>query len=460
MKGALGLIGLVALAGGGFALYSWAFSGSNDAPLTADGILIFDSAKAVEQHYGFIGKTYSAAIPAWADETVGRYGARRSEFFDHYFRIRFMAERPASIARSDALAELNRVRAQKGKKLWSSAALNQAQLYTVAADADMTGGKRGHMVPDVTMFQRQDESILTGLKVLFTLNTSAGVLSVDPGDPHVLMLAQSRDINAIAITMRFSGDWSKADISIPDSANGPGVKTTAVLEQTGIPEGAYRARLTITALQDGMGQAPAFPQYEYPRVREAGLLNPTIPLYFHPDGDYSGKAYLAGKTYRIHAAQRDGALKIFLDDDGMLSFDPTKPTTTVMRLANHTVVGVLYTATLEKAQLDGKEAQLAANYSALGSVPETVVGAPNVWGTYFPDLGQAATTPARTATKPVHTAAPSQAHSVSPAKGKEVFVMRPRAVAPAKAAAPDPNRQKTDAEIEAEMQLAHKQRKY
>jgi hypothetical protein len=37
-------------------------------PLVADGILVFDSAKAAADRYGYIDKTYTAALPSLPEE--------------------------------------------------------------------------------------------------------------------------------------------------------------------------------------------------------------------------------------------------------------------------------------------------------------------------------------------------------------------------------------------------------
>jgi hypothetical protein len=458
---------LFVLLGGVAALGFWAFGSTDEAPLTADSILVFDSQRATADRYGYIGKSYTAALPAFADEAHPQSGTpHRVDGFDHYFRIRFAAERPAAQIRADALAELNRIRRQKGKRTWNNAALLKAQLYTISADIDMTGGKRGHAGPDCTMFQR-DDTIQASLRALFSSNPGAGQLAVDPGDPHVLAVTIKRDTGVMtngtwstvveAFTMRFASDWKTAEISLPDAGGGTATVTATTQDAT-VPEGPYLLTLATT----GIVNATTGAEYMFAGMRDAGRINPTIPVYLHRDGDSAGKAYLVGKTYRLHAGTRDGALKLFADDVAVLSIDPARPTSSLLRYGS---LFVSYTATLTKADLHGKEQQLAANLATLGNVPETVTGAPNVWGTYF-DLRQRQYTAKDILTDPAlrqvfghaQTSAAGgsmalEAAATHPARPTAPTAhAAPRLAHTPAAAAPDPNRPRTDAEIIKEMQ--------
>jgi len=477
----LALIGLVVIIGCTAGLYFWAFD-SGQVPLTADGIVLFDSQKALAERYGYIGRTYTAALPSWPEEAHPTEGMpTRADGFDHYFRIRFATERPASVVRTDELAEWNRVRAQKGKRTWNTAALNKAQLYMIGADIDMTGGKREHAHPDVTMLQAQDD-LLSSLKAAF--QNGGAALGVDPGDPHVLTVAVEADTGAVAagtritksksLTMKFSDDWKQANISIPDVAGGSITVTATTLDN--IPEGPYIVKLATS----GLVNVTSTPDYMFSRLNDKGLINPTIYAYFHKDGDFAGKAYFAGnnKTYKFHAATRDGALKLFLGDDAVLSIDPQRPTPSLTRYDGLSSLSIFisYTATIEKADVHGKEQQLAANFSALGSVPESVIGAPNVWGTYF-DLSQRRYTAKEIIADPVLRQVFGHPQQLATDAGGSIALeiaakhrARPTALQahalPMRIAhlptapAVDPNRPKTDAEIEKEMQQEYKRRRY
>lgn len=225
--------------------------------------------------------------------------------------------------------------------------------------------------------------------------------------------------------------------------------------------------------------SPVGAEYQFAGLRDRGLINPSIPVYFHRGEDFQGKAYFGGKTYKMRAAHRDGALKVFLDDDGMISVDPSKPTPSFLQGDKGNLI-VTYTATMEKADLQGKEQQLAANYAALGTVPETVAGAPNVWGTYF-EMSQKAYTAQDVMADPtlravfghrqsssamgsiaLELAAKRQARPavVKAAAGSQMPGLRFTRTPKAEAAAADPDRPKTDAELEKEMQQAYKKRRY
>ena len=463
MKNGLALFGLLAILGTGASLYFFAFHGSSDAPLVADGILVFDSAKAAADRYGYIDKTYTAALPSWPEEAHNGIPAP-ADGLDHYLRIQFSAQRPSAVVHAEALAELNRVRAQKGKRTWNSAAMQKVQLYSISADFQITCAKSGHSGPDVALYQRQDDDIASLLKRLFD-NNGAGKLAVDPGDPHVLTFTAWRETGGTAnFTLKFALDWKTAEISMVDAAGGS-VTVTASTQEPDVPEGPFLAKLTTT----GLANTTTGAEYMFAGVSSRGLINPVIPLYFHKDDRYAGKAYLLGKTYKFRAAMRDGALKLFLDNDAVLSIDPQKPTTSLIYYDQPVLV--TYTTTLEKVDAKGKEQQLAANFSSLGSVPETVTGAPNVWGTYF-DLSQRQYTAKDIVSNPVLRqvfGGRPQGSSAGGAVALEVAASATRQAGIAAhgvarvahaTAAPDPNRPKTDTEIEQEMQDKLRKRRY
>jgi hypothetical protein len=467
---------------GSAAMFFWAFSGGSEAPLTADAILVFDSPKAVTDHYGYVNKTYTAALPPFAEEAHPQTGIpTRTDGFDHYLRIRFSAVRPVSQIRAEAMAELNRIRAQKRKKTWNSGALKKAQLYTISADVDLSGTKHGTASPDVTLFQRQSDDMIAGMKAAFEFRGGIGTLAVDPGDPHVLTVTIMRNTDALmfntpgatpaTFTMKFSSDWKTADISMLD-ASGGSMTVTATTQDATTPQGPYLLKMATTALVASTSPA----EYMFAGISSKGFINPSIPVYFQKDGDFAGKAYMLGKTYKFHAASQNGALKLFLDDAAVLSIDPQKPTTSLIRYSSESgsSIFISYTATLDKPDLHGKDQQLAANFASLGSVPETVISAPNVWGTYF-DLSQRQYTAKDIVADPAlrQVFGHSQAISGAGAMALEVAAahqtrLATRALttrvaqAPAgtPATVPDPKRPKTDAEIEKEMQQAYKKRRY
>ena len=265
--------------------------------------------------------------------------------------------------------------------------------------------------------------------------------------------------------MRFSADWSQADITSPNTEAGPGVKTVAVLKDE-LPQGAYILRANMT----GFHNPPSSPEYLFAGLRDSGFINPAIPVYFHPDGEFAGKAYLGDKTYKIRAAHHDGALKLFLDDTAMLSIDPLKPTSSFIRGDRGPTM--LYTVTMEKTEAQGQQQQLASNFVSLGTVPETVVGAPNVWRTYFPDMGQRHWSPQDIASDPtlsqifgrrggassaiaanaldVHRHAPASNTSATPIRTGQAGLAT-KATQPAA---------KTDADIEKEMAEKLRRRRY
>jgi len=230
------LVVLLAVAG----LCIWAFgSGSDKDPLRADHILVFQSPAAVADHYGFVNRTYVAAVPPSPSDKPRPAG------FDYYFRVRFSTQRPVEVIQQDALAELNRMRVQHGQAPFSRAAMERSQLYTLRADFEETdlAKPKDFAFPDVGFYQR-DPSVLGGLYKLL-----GGVeLTVDPGDPHVIELCTGKrnilDNTTQKPTMRFSGDWKTAEVTTSDSEE----KVTAHSDQHFPYSGPYLVRLTISAV--------------------------------------------------------------------------------------------------------------------------------------------------------------------------------------------------------------------
>jgi len=436
------LVVLLAVAG----LCIWAFGGgSSQDPLRADNILVFKSPAAVAEHYGFINRTYIAALPPSPNDR-----ARPAGFY-HYFRVQFATQRPGEVIRQDALAELNRMRAQHGQKPFSQAAMERSQLYTLRADFEEPGlvKPKSFAFPDVGYFQR-DPSVFGELYKL----VGGVILTVDPGDPHVIELCTGThnllDPSAQNLTMRFSADWKTAEVTTGDSAE----KTIAQSDQHFPYSGPYIVKLTISAVS---GPGPA---YTFAGLNKDGLINPAVPAFFRQDGENYGKVYINGRTSKLRAAQRDGAWKLFLDDDaGMISIDPSKPTTSFFPADS---LLVSYTAQLEKPDLHGNEQQLAANYADLGTVAEAVLGAPNVWGTYF-DVTPRRYSPADIVSNPIlhrvfvgtpaSSAAGANALDLAEAAAAKGASPRRAGIAPnTPAAKPAAAAPKSDAEIEKEMQ--------
>ena len=369
IKSAIWVAVIVFLLFVGYRLYRFAFGGGKDAELSADGIHVFKTPKDAQQRYPFVGCEFTGVS---GDELTKGYSPnpKPSEFED-LARVRFSAVRPVEAVSADYLREVNEVRQKNGQKAIDPAALNRTALYTIRMDLNI-GRDVIAAYPDVWFYNKSAEGWKGVRNTVLSFATAK--IDPDPIDPHKFQFGGA--------SFQFNDDYTQLSSS--------GSLKTALTRADKLPalglSGYWRAHMKLVATTQPT------PRTSYEFYRQSHMIEATVPLFMKagPDGQQVGKALIDDQTKAVYGFRDpSGTVKLFIPNsvifaaaksqDDFIEFNSSRPTTSIITFQSQYLS---YVTTLEKPNLGGKEADMAANYDSLGSVPETVKGVPQVWNYY------------------------------------------------------------------------------
>jgi len=383
-----------ALSGG---LCWWALAGRTGnrsqaaVKLNSDNIHVFDSVAALKKRYPFMGQEFVGSslnrLPwqpknsggIYAPQKLGPSGDEDSNFrkpagFEYFTRIKFVPVKPSVAVDYARLNELNKVRESHGQRAFNPGAIDSVHLYTVQMEIQ-TGMEAQEAKPDVWAYNKAAEE----WKGLFVEIAERGTLrfAPDPTDPHRF------DFNGT--TFQFNTDFTQ----ITSTGKMKSTLTRAdKLPHLDDMAGYQRATLKMAAT------SAASPEFLFRDYSHNAMIVKSVPIYFKPDGKgVVGKALINGQTYLLNGFKdANGTLKLFttmklydaVKDDAFLQWNPGRAVVSVLPYSATGVVHYItyQTAAMEKGDLKGKDAEMAANYDSLGSVPETIQAVPQVWNYY------------------------------------------------------------------------------
>ena len=382
MKTAL-FLAAVALFGG---LCWWALAGRTGnrsqaaVKLTSDNIQVFDSVASLKKRYPFMDQDFVGSslsrLPSLPKNVGNPSGDDYSNFrkpagFEYFTRIKFVPIKPSVAVDYARLNELNRVRESHGQRAFNPGAIDSVHLYTLQMEIQ-TGMETQEAKPDVWAYNKAADE-WKGFFVELTDRTLR--FSPDPTDPHRF------DFNGS--TFQFNADFTQI------SSTGK-IKSTLTradkLPRLDDLAGYQRATLKMAATSASNAE---FLFRDYSRN---AMIVKTVPIYFKPDGKGGvGKTLISGQTYSLNGFKDgNGTLKLFttiklydaVKDDAFFQWNPGRAVISMLPYSSAVHYITYQTMAMEKGDLKGKDAEMAANYDNLGSVPETIQAVPQVWNYY------------------------------------------------------------------------------
>ena len=359
--------------------------------LTSDNIHVFDSVGSLKKRYPFMDQEFVGSslnrLPwqpknnggSYAPQKLGPSGDEDSHFrkparFEYFTRIKFVPVKPSVAVDYARLNELNKVRESHGQRAFNPGVIDSVHLYTIQMEIQ-TGMETQEAKPDVWAYNK----VADQWKGFFVEIAERGTLRItpDPTDPHRFDFNGSTfqfnsDFTQITSTGKINSTLARAD------------KLPHLDDMTGY----YRATLKMAAT------SAASPEFLFRDYSRNAMIVKSVPIYLKPDGKGNlGKTLINGQTYVLNGFKdTNGTLKLFttmkvydaVKDDAFLQWNPGR--TVVSVLPYSATGGVHYityqTASMEKGDLKGKDAEMASNYDSLGSVPETIQAVPQVWNYY------------------------------------------------------------------------------
>ena len=378
----------------------WAFGGLSGnrsqaaVKLTPDHIHVFDSVASLKKRYPFVDQEFVGSsfnrLPWKPKGNGGIYAAqqlgptgdddnnfRKPSGFEYFIRIKFVPVKPGVAIDYARLSELNKVREAHGKRSFDPGVLDNIHLYTLKLEIQ-TGMEAQEARPDVWAYNKAADQ-WKGFFVELGENLAAK-MAPDPTDPHRFEFNGStfqfnQDFSEISSTGKMKSSLTRVD------------KLPSLRDLSGYHEATLKLAATTAS-------NPEFLFRDYSRN---AMLMKRVPIYLKPDGKgMVGKALINGETYPLNGFKdTSGTLKLFttmklydaVRDDAFLQWNPGRAVISVLPYQSNIAVAnyITYqTVSLEKANLKGKEAEMAANYDSLGSVPETIQNVPQVWNYYSP----------------------------------------------------------------------------
>jgi len=236
-----------------------------------------------------------------------------------------------------------------------------------------TGMEAQEAKPDVWAYNKAAEE----WKGFFVEIAELGTLrfAPDPADPHRF------DFNGS--TFQFNADFTQ--ITSTGKMNSTLTRADKLPRLDNI--GGYQ-RATLKMAATGASN----PEFLFRNYSHDAMIVKTVPIYFKPDGKgAAGKALINGQTYSLNGFKdAHGTLKLFttiklydaVKDDAFFQWNPGRTVVSMLPYSSSVHYITYQTMAMEKGDLKGKEAEMAANYDSLGSVPETIQAVPQVWNYY------------------------------------------------------------------------------
>ncbi len=371
--------------------------GVNPVKLKADGILTFDSVQDLQKKYPFVGHTFVGSAKNYPGWELPVYDPQTHVPLDRLFTpilktppgfeyltvIKFSAAKPDEVITAAQLQELNRLRKQNGKKEFDSHLFERIHLYTLAMDIEVAN-RKVHVVPDITTYMKDKLQLpSTGSSLQdFALSAAMGLSAVF----HAHIAPDPMDVRKLSmngVNLQFSNDFTQVTTT--------GAMAAELLASEKLspaaPTGYYRARLKLVDANQAVQAL-----YSLKNYLNAHLLEKVLPLYIVEAQDHilNAKTCFYNKTVQLSGYQSpDGATKLFglvpVEEQVIplfLAFSQNRVVTSMLPTSISGQHYVTFLSTLEKTDLHGREAEMARNYEALGTIPETVIGVPQVWNNY------------------------------------------------------------------------------